>query len=184
MFKIGLMKFNDTPACIEVVVSYHVENYEAIIDSVLWNVYKDSISKEFVDIHHAHPDYICPHVCMGNESLCPFICPHKTFDSAKKACDFFNSFNKRKLLVRDVQAEADKLMHSIYKEQASAKWEADIKSFRDEFKDLVKKYGMEMEVTSDDYGEEIVVDSIQLKRKWNSLGESMCKDLIYLLSND
>lgn len=139
MFKVGLIKFADTPSCIEVIISYHVENYEVIIDSTIWNVYDDVIPDEVINNHGTQPDHLCPHVCMGGEKLCPYICSHKKFESAKDACKYFNSINKRKVLVQNVEAEAHSIMHSICREQAKLKWEDDVKAFRDEFKELTKK---------------------------------------------
>lgn len=184
MFKVGLMKFPDTRSCIEIVVTYHVEDHKVYIDSKSWNVYETSIPDEFIDIHSANPNFLCPHACMDGEKLCPYICPHMVFDSTKKACEHFNSINKKKITVQLIDAETNKLLRSIYKEQAKLKWDEDIKSFRNDFKELLKKYGMEMEITSEILDDEISIDAIQLKRNWNSLGESMSGDLIYLLSNE
>ena len=86
--------------------------------------------------------------------------------------------------MHNVEAEAHSIMHSIYREQAKLKWEDDVKAFRNEFKELTKKYGFDMEFVSEDYGDDFSMDAIRLKRNWNSLGESMSGDLIYLLSNE
>lgn len=184
MFKVGLMKFPDARSSIEIIISYRIVDHEVIIDSKLWNVYESSIPDEFIDIHNAHPDYVCPHVCMTNDRLCPYICPHKTFDSPKKACQYFNDTNNKRLTTQEIEAETSKMLHDIYREQAKLKWEDDVKVFRDEFKELTKKYGFDMEVVSEDYGDDFSMDAIRLKRNWNSLGESMSGDLIYLLSNE
>lgn len=184
MFKVGLMKFPDARSSIEIIISYRIVDHEVIIDSKLWNVYESSIPDEFIDIHNAHPDYVCPHVCMTNDRLCPYICPHKTFDSPKKACQYFNDTNNKRLTTQEIEAETSKMLHDIYREQAKLKWEDDVKAFRDEFKELTKKYGFDMEVVSEDYRDDFSMDAIRLKRNWNSLGESMSGDLIYLLSNE
>lgn len=184
MFKVGLMKFPDARSSIEIIISYRIVDHEVIIDSKLWNVYESSIPDEFIDIHNAHPDYVCPHVCMTNDRLCPYICPHKTFDSPKKACQYFNDTNNKRLTTQEIEAETSKMLHDIYREQAKLKWEDDVKAFRDEFKELTKKYGFDMEFVSEDYGDDFSMDAIRLKRNWNSLGESMSGDLIYLLSNE
>lgn len=184
MFKVGLMKFPDARSSIEIIISYRIVDHEVIIDSKLWNVYESSIPDEFIDIHNAHPDYVCPHVCMTNDRLCPYICPHKTFDSPKKACQYFNDTNNKRLTTQEIEAETSKMLHDIYREQAKLKWEDDVKAFRDEFNELTKKYGFDMEVVSEDYGDDFSMDAIRLKRNWNSLGESMSGDLIYLLSNE
>lgn len=184
MFKVGLMKFPDARSSIEIIISYRIVDHEVIIDSKLWNVYESSIPDEFIDIHNAHPDYVCPHVCMTNDRLCPYICPHKTFDSPKKACQYFNDTNNKRVTTQEIETETAKMLHDIYREQAKLKWEEDVKAFRNDFKELLKKYGMEMEITSEILDDEISIDAIQLKRNWNSLGESMSGDLIYLLSNE
>lgn len=184
MFKVGLMKFPDTRSCIEIVVTYHVEDHKVYIDSKSWNVYETSIPDEFIDIHSADPNFLCPHACMGGEKLCPYICPHMVFDSAKKACEHFNSINKKKITIQLIDAETNKLLRSIYKEQAKLIWNEDLKSFRNDFLNLVKKYGMDMEIVSETYGDDLSMDSILLKRSWNSLGETCSNDLIYILTSN
>lgn len=165
-YKVGVMRFGQKPFCIEIIIVYHVINHNVIVDSRSWNVYENYLSSGSNNVH------------------LNYLCPHTGCNSMQEACNHLNSLANQKLVtVQEIQEETEHLMFDIYHEQAKQVWNEDIAMFREDFKKLIKKYGMDMVVDSEDY-DDFSFTSIRLERKWNEQGNKLSRDLTDILASD
>lgn len=165
-YKTGLMRFSGIKACIQIFISYHVENFEVIIDSQSWSVYEGWDYNEFT----------------GTQP----VGPYKFYTMACRAGERLNFLAKQKRVTTQmIHEETDRLLYGARCEQAKLKWAADKKAFKQDFMELLKKYGMNMKVDENEIGEwdTYTLTTVELERKWNAEGDRMYDDLIEIITD-
>lgn len=166
LYKSGLMRFSGINACIQILIGYHVENFEVIIDSQSWSVYEGCKYDEF----------------FGTQP----VGDYKYYTMACRAGERINFLAKKKVVTTArIHEETDRLLYGARHEQAKLKWKADKKAFRQDFMELVQKYGLTMNVDEREVGEwdTYTLTTVELERKWNAEGDRMYDDLIEIITD-